>query len=74
MKNRKINKRALSSILVMVMCIGLVASQLFGISELGFNDVPNSHWAYSYIMKATELGIINGVGDNKFAPMRRWRL
>lgn len=68
MKLRKINKRATASILVMVMCIGLVASQLFGISEPGFNDVPASHWAYSYIMKATELGIINGVGDNKFDP------
>lgn len=68
MKLRKINKRATASILVMMMCIGLVASQLFGISEPGFNDVPASHWAYSYIMKATELGVINGVGDNKFDP------
>ncbi|MBQ9605164.1 MAG: S-layer homology domain-containing protein, partial [Firmicutes bacterium] len=33
-----------------------------------FVDVPKSHWAYDSIMKLAELGIINGVGDDRFAP------
>lgn len=33
-----------------------------------FSDVPASHWANSYIAKASELGIINGYGNGKFGP------
>ena len=33
-----------------------------------FDDVPTSHWAAGYIEYAANLGIINGVGDNKFDP------
>lgn len=33
-----------------------------------FTDVPKSHWAYDSIMKLAELGIVNGVGDNMYAP------
>ncbi len=31
-----------------------------------FSDVPNSHWAYTYINKLRTLNITNGVGENKF--------
>ncbi len=33
-----------------------------------FTDVPQSHWAAGNIGAAYELKLINGVGDNKFAP------
>ena len=33
-----------------------------------FGDVSASHWAAGYINVASSLGIIKGVGDNKFAP------
>lgn len=33
-----------------------------------FNDVPATHWANSYIGKASELGIVNGYGAGKFGP------
>ncbi len=33
-----------------------------------FVDVPASHWAHDSIMKLAELGIVNGVGDNMYAP------
>jgi len=33
-----------------------------------FTDVPQSHWAAGNIGAAFEMGLINGVGDNKFAP------
>ena len=33
-----------------------------------FSDVPTSYWGYKTIMRAQELGLMNGVGDNKFNP------
>ena len=33
-----------------------------------FADLPESHWAYENVMKLKELGVIDGVGDNKFNP------
>jgi hypothetical protein len=37
-----------------------------------FWDLPNkdSHWAYSFIEKASAIGIINGLPDGRFAPNR----
>ncbi len=37
-------------------------------SESIFNDVATTHWAYGYIKAAYDLGLINGVGDNRFCP------
>jgi len=33
-----------------------------------FADVPAGHWAAGYIGAASEAGLVNGVGLNKFAP------
>lgn len=33
-----------------------------------FNDVPSTHWAYQYIKKLKELGIIAGDGAGNFNP------
>ena len=33
-----------------------------------FTDVSQSHWGYGAAQKAYSLGIVNGVGDDKFAP------
>lgn len=33
-----------------------------------FTDVPEFHWANGYIVKAEELGIINGYQDGRFKP------
>jgi len=35
-----------------------------------FDDVPESHWAYICISWAVEKKIVEGVGNNKFAPDR----
>jgi hypothetical protein len=37
-------------------------------STKSFKDVPNEYWAYGYIMKAVELGIIKGVTPETFKP------
>ena len=33
-----------------------------------FDDVAPSDWFYSDVMKLSEQGVVNGVGDNKFDP------
>lgn len=35
-----------------------------------FTDVPATHWAYSVVEQAAELGYITGMGDGTFAPDR----
>ena len=49
-----------------------IISRYFGLTEIkgdtGFNDVPSSHWAAGYINAAKQSGIINGIGDGRFAP------
>ncbi len=34
----------------------------------GFSDVPASHWASGYVGAAAKAGIVNGIGNGKFAP------
>ena len=36
--------------------------------EAKFNDVPKDQWYYQAVQWAGEQGIVNGVGDGKFAP------
>lgn len=33
-----------------------------------YTDVPDKFWARKYIMSATDAGILNGVGNNRFSP------
>jgi len=35
-----------------------------------FDDVPESHWASGYIGAAQKEGLVDGVGNNKYAPSR----
>lgn len=37
-------------------------------SDADFVDVPKTHWAYKYISFAKSMGLVNGVGDNRFEP------
>lgn len=36
----------------------------------GYSDLPESHWAYSDLMEASDLGIIQGVGNGADGPFR----
>lgn len=36
--------------------------------KMEFSDIPESHWAYSYIATAQKAGIISGYPDGKFKP------
>ena len=33
-----------------------------------FNDIPASHWSYSYVQTASNNGWVNGVGNGKYNP------
>ncbi len=35
---------------------------------LSFKDVTKNNWHYEYVTKCSALGIVNGVGENKFNP------
>lgn len=35
-----------------------------------FSDVPESHWASGYIRLASEMKLVNGMGNNRFEPDR----
>jgi len=39
-----------------------------GYTETSFSDVPEGEWYSSYVEWAAKNGIVNGVGDGKFAP------
>lgn len=36
--------------------------------NMKFTDVPSNHWAYNYIDKVSDAGIMVGLGDGRFAP------
>lgn len=37
-------------------------------SVISFSDATKSHWAYKYVNAMAAMGIVNGVGNNKFSP------
>ncbi len=39
-------------------------------AETKFADVPATHWASGNINRAVEMGLVQGIGDNLFAPER----
>lgn len=45
-----------------------VGDEALAMKNQVFSDVPSSHWAVGYVAKASELGIVNGIGDGKFGP------
>lgn len=53
-----------------ILCLLLVMCLLptFSVAHAApvYSDVPAGDWSETYIEKATELGIINGYGDNRF--------
>lgn len=58
--------------LVLALAATLLVSGIGGLfaanGQPTFTDVPETHWAYSYVERAAENGWVNGVGNGKFAP------
>lgn len=49
--------------LFVVMIVSLCSFSGYAASATSFSDVPADHWAYSYIMKMTEMGLFNGTSE-----------
>lgn len=51
-----------------ILAFVLLCTPVFADEEIRFDDVPDDHWAASYIYRMVGEGVLKGVGDNKFAP------
>ena len=60
-------KKVLTLILALCMMLMCMAPAI-GAEKQTFTDVPTTHWAYANIEKAVEMGLLYGMGDNKYAP------
>lgn len=60
-------KKITALLLTAAMMLGLMTVSASAANQT-FNDVPTTHWAYSYIQSAAADGVMNGVGDGNFAP------
>lgn len=52
-----------------IAALALGASMMTGTAmaaNISFSDVPSTHWAYSYVKKATEKGVVSGMGNGKY--------
>lgn len=61
------NKTVTRAEMATIVCRMLDETENLAISNT-FTDVPNTHWANKYIVKAAELSIVNGYGNGKFGP------
>lgn len=59
-------KKLLSVILSLAAILSLAVPASAASSD--FDDVTSAHWAYSSVKWCADNGIVNGVGNNKFAP------
>ena len=59
-------KRKMHFLLALVLALCLTAPALA--ADSGFTDVPDNHWASSYIRRAYEADWVHGMGDGKYVP------
>lgn len=58
-------KKAISALLSLVLCLGLCMPAF---AAGTFTDVEEGSWAAPYIERAASLGLVNGMGDGRYAP------
>lgn len=63
----KHQNRILTGTLSIALALSLTSPAAFA-ATLEFSDVPTTHWAYSSITRMVEQGVMQGVGNNRFAP------
>jgi len=68
---RTLSRAEASKLLVEALAIGRVGTQEAGAVANRFADVSSSHWAFSYVQIAYEVGLIRGYGDGSFRPENR---
>ena len=60
-------KKLLSLLLALVLSLTLITPALAA-ERQSFSDVPPGHWAYDAVEEMNDLGVVNGVGGDRFAP------
>ncbi len=63
-------KRELTRAEIAALLVRLFGIELLEQPEKYFDDVNEEEWHYNYIMSAREEGIVRGVSENKFSPIR----
>ena len=58
-------QRIVTALLALGLCVPLA---LPARAAATFNDIPASHWSYSYVQTASNNGWVNGVGNGKYNP------
>ena len=61
-------RKLISLLLTMSLLVCFCTVPAHAANQPNFTDVPPQHWAYSYIMRAKALGIMNGMSDGSFHP------
>lgn len=62
-------KKMTAMLLAVAMMLGMFASPAYATNQK-FNDVPDTHWALSYIQSAAADGVMNGTGEGNFSPSK----
>ncbi len=60
----------LKKLLVVVSCLAVLFCMAIYVSATKWTDVPDDAWYTSAVVKANELGIMNGTSDTTFAPLK----
>ena len=55
-------KRMLRTALALALSAGLMIGSALVADAASFSDVPTGHWAYSYVNRAANEGLVSGVG------------
>lgn len=64
----KLAVRRISFTIMPLLLVLLLISSPAGLAMDRFNDLNANHWAYTYIIKLSDMGIINGYPDGSFCP------
>ena len=59
-------KRMLRTALALALSAGLMIGSALVADAASFSDVPAGHWAYSYVNRAANEGLVSGVGDGTY--------
>ncbi|MBR6806825.1 MAG: S-layer homology domain-containing protein [Clostridia bacterium] len=62
--------RNLKKLLVVASCLAVLFCMAVCVSATKWTDVPDDAWYTSAVVKANELGIMNGTSDTTFAPLK----
>lgn len=58
-------RRTLRTAVAALLSVGILAGSVLT-SSAAFTDVPSTHWAYTYVQKASDNGLVSGIGNGLY--------